>query len=349
VRSVPAGTDTIELPAQLTDGLVFALDAAGDVVAVWGSSTDVAWAEGEPTLLVAPDGLGKTSLAQRLALALVGVGSHVLGLPVEPADGAVLYVAADRPKQGARSLWRMLQGLGAQDHGLIKSGLLVWRGPLPFDIVKEDPTTLATWAAGFGASHLIIDSLGFVVGKLSDDETGSAIGRSFAAAGVAGLELFVNYHPRKATADNKKPTSLADVYGSRWITASCGSVLSMWGSPGDPVIELRQLKSPKGEVGPEMIELEHDTGTFSVLADSDLLGVLRASAAGGLGMTARDGAAYMEGASERAREVKARRRFVKFEHEGLAWKREGEAIRGSVKEPDRWFPQTPAGVQEPLR
>jgi replicative DNA helicase len=338
-------TPTILLPPQLTDGLVFALDAAGDVVAVWGSGTDVAWAKGEPTLLVAPDGLGKTSLAQRLALPLVGVGSDMLGLPVEQADGMVLYVAADRPKQGARSLWRMLQGLGAQDHGKIKAGLLVWRGPLPFDIVKDDPSSLAEWAAGFGASHLIIDSLGFVVAKLSDDETGSAIARSFAAVSVAGIELFANYHPRKATAENKKPDSLADVYGSRWITSACGSVLSLWGNPGDPVMELRQLKSPSGEVGPVTIELEHETGAFSLLADTDLLGVLRASPAW---MTARDGAAYMQGASEKAREVKARRRFTRFERDGLAHRREGEAIRGSVKAPDRWFQTPPAGVQEPL-
>ena len=41
-----------------------------------------------------------------------------------------------------------------------------------------------------------------------------------------------------------KPKRLADVYGSRWLTAGMGSVLLLWGEPGDLVVEVRHLKQP---------------------------------------------------------------------------------------------------------
>jgi hypothetical protein len=204
---------------------------------------------------------------------------------------------------------------------------------LPFDLVKV-PGELASWATSFGASHVILDSLGFVATRLTEDETGSAIAQAFMAASVAGLEVFWTGHPRKASGENKKPNKIEDVYGSRWITAASGSILSLWASPGDPVAELRQLKSPSGEVGPFLVELDHEHGRVSVIEGTDLLGHLRASATG---LSAKEAARLMEGASERARETKARRRLESLVGRGLGYRRPGEAIRGGVHEPDRYF------------
>ena len=294
--AVLPGLEPIPLPSQMTDGLTFALGATGDEDAIWGGGDAVAWAPGEATGLVGPDGVGKTTLVHRLTLGLAGIEGELLGLPITPAEGRVLLVAADRPKQAARSMWRMLVQLGSRDHGKLREAVLVWRGPLPFDLVKA-PGELAVWAQGFGASHVILDSLGFVATRLIEDETGSAIAQAFMACSVAGLELFWTGHPRKASGENKKPNAIADVYGSRWITAASGSILSLWASPGDPVAELRQLKSPSGELGPFLVELDHEGGTISVLEGSDLLGHLRAAPSG---LSAKEAAHLMEGASERA-------------------------------------------------
>nr|MBA2641805.1 ATP-binding protein [Actinomycetota bacterium] len=158
---------------RLVDGLSFVLGAVGDVPAVWGNGDDVLWASGEPLLIVAPDGVGKTTLGQRLALALLELDRNVLGYPVAPVDGGVLYIAADRPAQGARSLWRMV-GHDTKSHGRLKESLLVWKGPPPFNVVKE-PERLANWALEVGASVVILDSLGFIAPELIKDETGSAL------------------------------------------------------------------------------------------------------------------------------------------------------------------------------
>lgn len=339
---VVPGLEPVALPPQMTDGLSFAMGAADGEDAIWGSGDGIAWAPGEATGLVGPDGVGKTTLVHRLALGLAGIEPKLLGLPITPAEGRVLLVAADRPKQAARSIWRMLVELGSRDHGKLREAVLVWRGPLPFDLVKA-PGELATWASGFGASHVILDSLGFVASRLTEDETGSAIAQAFMAASVAGLELFWTGHPRKPSGENRKPNAIADVYGSRWITAASGSILSLWASPGDPVVELRQLKSPSGEVGPFLVELDHDKGTVGVVEGTDLLGHLRASPAG---LSRKEAGRLMEGASERAREVKAGRHLDKLVARGLAYRREGEPIRGGVHEPDRYFATPPPGHQE---
>src|SRR5690242_17622275 len=92
------------------DGDVFALDAPAYVPAVWGNKDGAIWAEGEPLEIVGPQGVGKTTLIQRLLCARLDIGGKsVLGFPVTPdPDRRVIYMAADRPSQQARSIRRMV-------------------------------------------------------------------------------------------------------------------------------------------------------------------------------------------------------------------------------------------------
>lgn len=167
---------------------------------------------------------------QRLLLARLGLGGDVLGYPVQPSEGLVLYVAGDRPKQAGRSFRRMVTD---PDRQVLRERLRVHRGALPFDLVRE-PDRLTEWAKELGATDVFLDSLGSLVGRLTDDETGSAISRAFTLAVTEGLEVVSNHHPRKATGENKKPREIADVYGSRWITACHGSILCLWATPATP-------------------------------------------------------------------------------------------------------------------
>jgi hypothetical protein len=51
------------------DGASFLVDLPAGVPAVWGHSDDVLWAEGEPAMLYGGSGVGKSTLAQQVALA----------------------------------------------------------------------------------------------------------------------------------------------------------------------------------------------------------------------------------------------------------------------------------------
>lgn len=264
----PEPTPTADLVEHYRDGTVV-LSAADHVTAVWGEGSSVAWPEDEPLMLTGGDGTGKTMLAQQLTLYRTGIRhGDFLGMPVAPSSARTLYVAADRPAQALRSMKRMVTnedsiGLGAR--------LGIWQGPLPFDLVRE-PKRLASWIASFGCDGAVIDCLKDVAPRLSSEETGFAVSVAMQTCMVAGIQLVVLHHSRKAQADNKRPNKLSDVYGSRFLTASCGSVFMLWGEAGDPVVECLHLKQPGETIGPLTLLYDMHSGTATVHDAPDVLG-----------------------------------------------------------------------------
>jgi hypothetical protein len=255
----------------LATGDAFALDAPAVIESVWGDGENVLWPEGEPVLLYGPDGVGKGTTTHQLILRRIGIGgTRFLGLTVKPTSSRVLYLAMDRPQQAARSLSRMVTNA---HRDALRKHLVVWQGTVPFDVVRH-PESLAAFTRDRGADTLVIDALKDLAPKLSDEETGMAIHRAWQFCNEAGIEVLTNHHPRKATAENKKPRTLADVYGSRWITAGCGSVILLWGDAGDPIVELEHLKQPSEIVGP--LTLQHDgyQGVTTVLDAADVVQVV---------------------------------------------------------------------------
>jgi replicative DNA helicase len=236
-------------PGILT-GAQFVLDAPIAQTAIWGSGQEVLWAKGESLYLTGPLGVGKSTLQQQLLRARLGLQDEVLGWPVVDDGRPVLLIAADRPAQIQRSMRRLFT---EKDRATLESRLRVHKGVPPFDIVKR-PEALAEFAGDAGT--LAIDSLKDLANPLTSDEVGAAVNRALQIVIEAGCEVVSSHHHRKATSENKKPSKLGDVYGSVWLTAGAGSVITLWGEPGDPVVDLLHLKAPAEEVGP--LELEHD-------------------------------------------------------------------------------------------
>jgi replicative DNA helicase len=272
IREVPRLTSayTEDLGIAL-DGWTFATAASDHVPAVWGAGASVLWPEGEPLMIVGPDGVGKTTLAQQVALCLAGAGDSLLGFPVREATGRVLYIAADRPQQAARSLRRMI----SPAHELtLRERLVVWPGPLPFDLANH-PEDFARFVRRLGASVVLLDSLKDVALDLVTDETGSRVNSAIQRAIASEIEVCLLHHPRKEQAVGPKPKKLPDVYGSRWLTAGMGSVVLLWGDAGDPVVELCHLKQPDDWVGPMKILHDSASGRSTVYESADLATVLR--------------------------------------------------------------------------
>jgi energy-coupling factor transporter ATP-binding protein EcfA2 len=214
--------DSVRRELGFVSGREFVLDAPTTVPANWGAGREVLWAAGEPLLICGPQGVGKSTLLQQLALARIGIGpSDFLGYSVAPADARALYIAADRPRQIARSLRRMVSDEDAQ---LLSDGLIVWPGPLPFDLAKH-PERLAEWVLESGATDVFADSLKDLCSPLSSDEVGSAYNRAVAGVIAAGVEFAANHHQRKATGENKPSAS------SRRGSARTGSVRQREPSP----------------------------------------------------------------------------------------------------------------------
>lgn len=232
------------------------------------------WAEGEPTMLYGPDGVGKTTVTQQLILCRIGIADpRLLDQPVLVSDHKVLYLALDRPRQAARSMRRMVS---EADCDVLAGRLVVWQGFPPFDAVR-DSESLARFALERDARTVFVDSVKDLAPNLSDEEAASALHRAWQLCVDEGIEVFALHHPRNAQVGNKRPKALADVYGNRWLYAGCGSAILLWGDAGDPVVELEHLKQPSDVVGP--LKLLHDnvTGRTTVMDASDVVALVAAN------------------------------------------------------------------------
>jgi hypothetical protein len=159
------------------------------------------------------------------------------------------------------------------------------------------------------------------------------------------IEVADLHHPRKAPAGQKDKPTLDDVYGSTWLTAGHGSVVLLWGKPGDSIVELSHLKQPEDEVGPFRILVDHQLGTIERHDGGDLLAILRAAPGG---LAARDAACVLFSTANPtdAQVEKARRRLDKLVAQHLAYPRRGGRDKRGHLQPVTYFPTAPQAVFE---
>lgn len=274
-------------PPEAVDGGQFIFDepVSVDEIRLWGDGDQIGWASGEALMVAGPDGVGKTTLCQQLILARAGLRHDVLGMPVAPDQTGVLIIAADRPRQAARSLRRMV---GDLDRDQLAEQVTVWRGPLTVSL-NDDRTILTRLARQFGRGTIFIDSLKDVAVDLATDEGGGRIATALQHAIAAGIEIIIAHHPRKPGVEqSRKPRELSDVYGSRLIFGVCGSILMLWGDPGDTFVDLDHLKQPVDAIGPWKLRHDHARGRTEIEHGTDLLDLVLRS--GREGLTAREAA-----------------------------------------------------------
>jgi replicative DNA helicase len=303
------------------DGATWLQQEPDELPAMWGDEDAPLWVEGEGLMIVGPDGVGKTLLQQRLMRGRLGLDAALLGVPIAASERPVLYIAADRPRQAVRAFRRTLEN---GDEDVLRDRLRVWRGPLPFDIT-DDPPLLARFVAAHNAGTVFIDSLKDIAYDLVKDEVGSRVNAAFQEVVAAGIELCVSHHQRKELQGAGRPRKLADVYGSRWLTAGIGSVVLLWGNAGDLIVDLAHLKQPAEPFGPYKLVHDHTHGATAI---SGAIDVEQHMAARGLaGITAADIARLQTGSDDPDRNAveRARRHLEKLVAQDRARRVEGAA------------------------
>ncbi|MEV5131666.1 AAA family ATPase [Streptomyces sp. NPDC053705] len=272
--------------------------------AVWGTGTEVLWAEGEALIIAAPQGVGKTTLAHQIIRARIGLQDTVLGYPV--ASGKrVLLLAMDRPSQTRRAGHRIF---AHDDPAVLNDRLVVWEGPPPFDLAQRTDI-LAAMCAKAGADTVVVDSLKDAAVGLSDDQVGAGYNRARQKALAEGVQVLELHHLVKRGPNGAAPNTMADIYGSVWITSGAGSIALLWGEAGDPVVSFRHLKQPMDEVGPLHLTHDHPAGVTSVTQSADLLEMARVAGAEGLTALAAAAALFEAKTPTRAQKEKARRKL----------------------------------------
>lgn len=263
---------------------------------LWGSPDVPLWLPGESLTLVGPPSVGKSTLAHMIMWGALGLVPDVLGFPVESmTDGGILYLAMDRPKQIKRAMARFVRSNSDRREeitAVLRDRLTIWEGPLPGDITA-DKRLLISMCERFGRTRIVVDSIKDVLPNASDEARAGGYNIARQEALAEGLEWVELHHNRKNGAENKEPNTLDDVYGSRWITAGAGSVLSLYGQPGDIVLRLTHLK-PLGEpIFPTWVQIERHSGLVSIHEQVTLWDVLKS--AGQYGTTADETARQLHG------------------------------------------------------
>lgn len=293
------------------DGAEFVLGVPKVLPSMWGKDDEVIWVEGESLMIAGMPGLGKTTLAGLLLRAQIRGGGEVLGYPVAGRDH-ILYLASDRPAQARRAITRQFT---EADGELLKQKVTFVLGPTPADVVRE-PRQLLWMAEYAGVNTVYIDSVKDIAMRLSDDEVGAAYNKARQHLVANDIQLCELHHTVKRNATGGIPSTIADVYGSTWITAGTGSVLLLIGDPGDPLVECKHIRQPMTEVGPWVLLHDEQTGEMSIHDSRDPLKLLEQ--AGPDGLTARQFAIQWLDSDSRAAVEKARRRLEKLEAADLA-------------------------------
>jgi hypothetical protein len=315
------------------DGNQFIFGQPDTIPALWGEKDEVLWISGEAFMIAGGMGLGKTTLAGQLLKAQL-CGGTVLGLPVTPINGNILYLAMDRPRQIARSLRRQFD----TTHQEQLRRLFIRPGPPPIDLAA-DPARLCRMADEVDATAVYIDSLKDAAVPLSKDEIGAAYNRARQFTLNHDHEICELHHNRKPAKDTIN--GVHEIYGSVWLAAGCGSIVNLIGEPGDPIIEFRHIKQPLDEVGPYRLLNDIENGIIEIEHEIDLLTLTDTAAADGL--TATGAAAALFGCEKpsRAQEAKARRRLDRLTASGHLTRIDGNHGGATDRTKTAWFRRAP--------
>lgn len=266
------------------DDFLFSVDEG---VPVWGYADTPLWQSGESLMLVGPPGVGKSTLAHNLIIALL-TGGEVLGHPVARIEGDVLYLAMDRPKQIARAFRRLVDDPDTRK--LVNERVIFHAGPLPINLVK-DPTIIARMCQKYGVSVVVIDSIKDIVSSPSDETMANSYNSARQKCLAEGIEWVELHHNRKANGDNKEPKGLDDVYGNRFITAGAGSIFSLWAVSGEVIISLTHIRMPGNGLNQMKMELDKDRGTLTPMDVVTMDSLIRRS----IGVTVKEAAFALYG------------------------------------------------------
>lgn len=237
-----------------------------EVKPLWGRENSILWSSGEPLFLVGSSGLGKSTVAQNLALCRAGIWEpELFGYPVEVDLGRILYITADRPRQLLRSFKRMVTEADRAD----MDAALVLADDVPAPL-SRDPDALVPWVEQIGdIGTVFFDSLKDIATNLGSDEEGNAVNLAFKNLIHSGREVVVLHHDRKADSmqGERKPRE-ADIYGSRWLAAGAGSILYLKSEAGgNSRIVAHHLKGPMARVGPLHLHHNFRAGRISIADD----------------------------------------------------------------------------------
>lgn len=189
-------------------------------------------------------GVGKTQLSIQLGIA-AALGIPFLGWNI-PKPQKVLFLSLEMSYISLKFILSTIikQYTEEQIQRLNENFIIV---PLGQPIYLEKPEGLKfieTLFSEINPDGVIVDSMSRLNSKLSDDTTVIQLnGQYRKLRSKYGPWLWFIHHNRKSNENNKKPTSLDDIYGSVFITAEMTSCFVLWKEKGNTLIDFIPVKT----------------------------------------------------------------------------------------------------------
>ncbi len=197
---------------------------------------------GRPSLLAGYGGLGKTVVAQLLALHMAGGKENCWGLPI--ATGPVKHFDYEMTQDPLQRRYQRL----AIGHGIELAECQLELSSMPTIYLSDDAAESALCRATEGTLFAILDNLAAATASSLTKENESGIrkylDRLTRVTSKTGCTFWVLAHERKASKE-EGGSGLQRVRGSSAITDACGSVVSINVAAGTGVLSLSHNKSSR--------------------------------------------------------------------------------------------------------
>lgn len=195
-------------------------------------------------LLTGPTGIGKSQLSLDFA-AHLALGKEFLGRSIDrPRKTAFVSL-----EMGVLELQYILgnqaQGYSSEDLFNLEKMLRFERRGYPVYFNRlENKLLLEEMIQREGIECVIFDSLGSMTEQELSKETDAKnlMDWNDHLRAELGISTLIIHHHRKAQTGNKRPNSISDIYGSHYFTARATTVLILWESRKDGVIEVNPRK-----------------------------------------------------------------------------------------------------------
>ena len=180
-------------------------------------------------LIASSPGVGKTQVSIQLALS-AATGKRFLLWSI-PQPLKVVLFSLEMGRVGLKSFMTTIhKGVQPQDVGLLDKNLTIV--PLGGFLSMDRPEGIRLMHAILDPIQpdlIIIDSVGRLSAKTLDEETAKKLNDEYINLREKyGCGIWLIHHNRKASADNKKPTELDDIYGNQYITAEVSAAFILW-------------------------------------------------------------------------------------------------------------------------
>lgn len=194
-------------------------------------------------MLTGPPEVGKTQFTLRTAMALAA-GQVFINWPVgDPAK--VLFISLEMGDSALKSVISiMLKDYSKEHQELIRSNLYIYPLGYGINLAQELPNLINA----VKPTGVFVDSFSQSVKSLVEDDVITSFFSSMRKSCENNNHyLWFIHHNRKTQIHNRRPKTLDDVYGSRFISASVDTGYALWPSKGGAI----ELYATKTRFGPK--------------------------------------------------------------------------------------------------